>query len=680
MLKNKKLSFIAAFIVAFVSAISMGIVFFVANARITAVLIEDAENNMNTSLDAKTHIIDEYISNSEAQLKSFSKAGELKAFLMDTSNTDNQKIAQEYNSRYFAEFKGWEGLYLCDWKTEVFTHSNEAVVGMILREGDPLKALQDGMLGANNGVYNTGIFQSPASGQLIVSMYAPIFEDDVPIGFVGGAILASGLKEKLDAIDTYGFDNISYSLINLKNNLYIYDNNEDLINTEVDNEDILQIMAGIQNEGKDSGHATYKTEDGEEYFSVYTLIPEREWVMLIKDNKSEIYGAAYSSQKVLAIMCVLGFLMITFVSWFIIKYNMNPLNKVIQKIDKVKNLDLSEDNYIDKYVGTKSEVGMIATAVDTLAKTFREMVNTLSECSVSLTGSMNTMDITSKDLMDSVENNAVTTAELSASISSTNTSLDAVSQELDRINGIVNDISNSVKDGSEKSKILIETANTMSKAAGKTLESNREKIETTKSNIDEAMQNLQSLVKINEMAAQILDITSQTNLLSLNASIEAARAGEVGRGFAVVADEIGSLADSSSRTVNEIQQLCKEANQSIVSVRECFEDIIAFMEGDVSGKFQEFADMANEYETAVDNIRTSIEDINSTLVQFGKSVTAINGQVEHVNLASSENSKGVENIIDKNNQTTKTADAILGIVNENQANAEAIKSIIGRFK
>lgn len=65
--------------------------------------------------------------------------------------------------------------------------------------------------------------------------------------------------------------------------------------------------------------------------------------------------------------------------------------------------------------------------------------------------------------------------------------------------------------------------------------------------IENAMEELQSLMRIDEMASQILDITSQTNLLSLNASIEAARVGEAGKGFAVVAGEIGNLASNSSK-------------------------------------------------------------------------------------------------------------------------------------
>lgn len=680
MFKNKNMSFIVTSILAIISAVSMALIFYIANSRMTAILAEDTENNMYTSLDAKTHTINEYINNAEKSLKAFAQASELKTFLMDTSNEKNQKLAQAYNSRYFETLSGWEGLYLDDWNSEVFTHSNENAVGMVMREGDSLKSLQESILGGENGVYNTGILQSPASGQLIISMYSPIFDNDTPIGFVGGAVQTNGLKEQLNMVDAHGFNNVTCTLINLKNNLYIFDDNEELINTEVADEDLLDIISRIQVNNEASGQVTYTNQEGTAYFSVYKTIPERNWVLIVQDEKDEIYSSIYKSQRVLAILCILGFLSITLVSWIIIRSNMVPLNKVINKIDKVKNLDLSEDTMINKYVGTKSEVGRIATAVDSLVSTFREILSTLNECSESLTGSMDVMNVTSRDLMDNVENNAATTEELSASIITTNTSIDYVTAAVEKINNIVEEINSSVRSGSEKSKVLMETSDTMSRVVDETLQHNRSKIDETKRNIDEALINLKELVKINEMSSQILDITSQTNLLSLNASIEAARAGEAGRGFAVVAEEIGSLADSSSKMVNEIQAICKDANKSIESVQECFEDIIDFMESDVSGKFQDFADMASEYGAAVNDIREAIDHIDGTSSQFGECVTEIKTQVDYVNQASIDNAQGVEDIILKNNQTTETADAIVEIANENQANADAIKSLLERFK
>ena len=679
MLKNWKMGFVIASIVAVISAVSMGVVFYISNSNITSVLINDVENNMQTSLDAKTKLIDEYILNAEDQLVSFSKERDIFEFLRDTGNKQKQEELQDYNSQYFAALEGWEGLYVCDWKTETLTHSNTSAVGLVLREGDSLKQLHENLTSAKDGVFNTGILKSPASGQLIISMYVPIYDGDTPLGFVGGAIQTDGLSQQLDAVSTHGIENTTYSLINVGKKQYIFDDNADLILTEIQDTNLLNVISMIDG-GKETGQVTYNGEDGVEYFSVFKSIPERAWALVIRNDKAELYQPVYKSRLVLGIVCVLALLLITVMSWAMITINLKPLKTVIKKIEKIENLDLSEDNMIQGYIGRRSEVGKLATAVDSLTVTFRKMLHTLNDCSESLVGSSETMRTASKDLMGSVEDNSATTEELSASILNTNSSIQVVTGEVEKIHDIVGDITDRAQDGSEKSETLIQTANTMSKTAADTLENNTKKVVETKRNIEEAMHNLQSLVKINEMATQILDITSQTNLLSLNASIEAARAGEAGKGFAVVAGEIGSLAENSSETVNQIQALCKDANKSIESVKECFEDIIAFMETDVSGKFQEFADMASQYEAVVNDIRQVIHSIHSKTSVFSESATNIRDQINNVRMASNDNEQGVDDIIVKNDLTTQTADAIIKIADVNQSNVEAIKEIVDMFK
>lgn len=69
--------------------------------------------------------------------------------------------------------------------------------------------------------------------------------------------------------------------------------------------------------------------------------------------------------------------------------------------------------------------------------------------------------------------------------------------------------------------------------------------------------------KIENIIAEIENIASQTNLLSLNASIEAARAGDAGRGFAVVADEIRDLADQSAKSAVDTRELVNNTLREI---------------------------------------------------------------------------------------------------------------------
>ena len=81
----------------------------------------------------------------------------------------------------------------------------------------------------------------------------------------------------------------------------------------------------------------------------------------------------------------------------------------------------------------------------------------------------------------------------------------------------------------------------------------------------------ESSQKISKIVNLISHFTTQTQLLSLNASIEATRAGKYGRGFAVVADEVRSLARQSAEAATEIEQLVEEIQMGTAEVSTAME-------------------------------------------------------------------------------------------------------------
>ena len=257
--------------------------------------------------------------------------------------------------------------------------------------------------------------------------------------------------------------------------------------------------------------------------------------------------------------------------------------------------------------------------------------------------------------------------------------VEQVGKEISNISKLVDEVGEQVKAGSERSEELIQDVMKMKEVANESLDVNSEKMKSNEERIEKAMKDLKSLSRINEMVDQILEITSQTNLLSLNASIEAARAGEAGRGFAVVASEIGNLALSSSKTATEIQTICKDTNKNIEYVRQCFMSILEYWKTDVTNQFKDFIEMSNNYNTSIESIENVISGIQNSTDSFVDGMSAICQQMERVELAADENAQGMERIIDKIGKTTKSAETISGVTKDNQKNAEEIRDIVKKF-
>lgn len=675
-MKNKKLSTTITITISIVAAVCILGLFLFANGSMTSVMKKNSMDNMKTSLESRQKVIEDYVNNAEDQLVSYSKGIEIVKLLENPTDSEIQKKAQKYTEDYYKELSGWEGIYAGEPNTHVIVHNNPKIVGMTTRKGEALKQLQDAMKESDR-LYNAGIIVSPATKKLTLSMYCPVYKGDEMIGYVGGGPFGEQLQKSLDALKVEGLDNASFTMINTKTNTYIFSKDSKKIAKEIKDPMLLNVSESAKKGAGNQIHEIdYKDADGKDCVGVYRVLNDRGWAVVMTDTEDEIFAMANTNRNTLGFICLGSFLLIMLLTYVVIRFCLNPLKVAENAILNLKDLKLNKDERIEKYVNGKSEIGHIATAIDSLYRTFDAIIDTLNSCSVSLLKSAEKITSSSEELYDCVGDNAATVEQVVAGVTLTEEAVEQVGKEIGRISELVSDVGRKVSDGSERSEELIQEVQKMKDTANQSLDANREKMVWNENNIEKAMKELQSLSRINEMVDRILEITSQTNLLSLNASIEAARAGEAGKGFAVVASEIGNLALSSSETATEIQTICKDANKNIDYVRQCFVSILDYWKTDVTKQFTDFIDMSNEYSTSIGSIEKLIRGIQNVTDSVSDGVVAICDQMERVEGATEENSQGMERIIDKIETTKTSAEAISSVTHENQKNAEEIRDIV----
>lgn len=141
--------------------------------------------------------------------------------------------------------------------------------------------------------------------------------------------------------------------------------------------------------------------------------------------------------------------------------------------------------------------------------------------------------------------------------------------------------------------------------------------------------------KIENIIAEIEDIASQTNLLSLNAAIEAARAGDAGKGFAVVADQIRSLAEQSAKSAVNTRQLIESSIAEINTGSQAAQKTSEVLEGVVKS-VQEIADVSKKLNENITQQAESIEQADAGIERISEVVQSNSATAEEASATSEE--------------------------------------------
>lgn len=362
----------------------------------------------------------------------------------------------------------------------------------------------------------------------------------------------------------------------------------------------------------------------------------------------------------------------------IVKTIMKGLHVVDRKIYDLVHSEGDLTQKLDIHSG--DELEQIAGNVNSLLDHIRGIMLNISKNSTQLTDSSKNVVNNLSGAEVSISDVSATMEEMSAAMEETNASLSQVNDAIIQIYEAIESISGQANQGRDSSQVIMENAMQIRKKAVLDQKEAALQAQQMVASVNEKIAKSKAVEEISTLTDNIISITEQTNLLSLNASIEAARAGEAGKGFAVVAGEIGKLATDSAAAAAEIQKVSEDVIDAVNQLAAESEVMLKFMDETAMGGFEKLLETSQNYQSDVENMNHLMQNFASQSDQLKVNMDDIKEAVGAVTIAVEETAKGVTNVTEMVVDLTSNVQDIGEEADSNMGIANQLSEEVNKFK
>lgn len=434
--------------------------------------------------------------------------------------------------------------------------------------------------------------------------------------------------KSLSDVKLEGMDS-SYVYVVKNDGTMLYHPTKEKVGQPVENAVIKGVVQQLQ-DGKKPGTTVVEYDfNGTTKYSAYTILNNENILVLTADESEALAGITTVTGVAVGIIAIVVLIAII-ISFIMGRRLMRPLVKVSTIIEDVANGNIEADFSVVKE--SNDEIGLIIEKMKELTQSLGSIVGKIRNSSDTMSSNSYELNDTSSqtlaannEISKAVEDVAEGSTGMAASISKINENLLEMSNETKDINASVDEIKNQTVAVQDSSKIMNDKIKSMQDSSHKMdegISAISKRIETVNTTVD----------KVSNIVSVIEEISSETNLLSLNASIEAARAGDAGKGFAVVAQEIRVLSDNTNTELENIKQIisslveecryCVQASGTIVEDNaKQKEEIKAVLDefSSLDEQIQKTAEKADEIEELV----TAMIELNDDITKSSNSLTDV---------------------------------------------------------
>ncbi len=365
------------------------------------------------------------------------------------------------------------------------------------------------------------------------------------------------------------------------------------------------------------------------------------------------------------ISCILLILLASFVIITMIRAVIVPIKSTTKQLGILqgeieKNAGGIQDRII---IQSKDEIGKLSEGINMFLDMILAMTTDILKSCNNLNQVRNRATSCVNTTKTGVEHTALTMERMASGMEEAASTVTEVNQELQKLGGSVESIRNQAFKGNEYADEIQKEAERIACKAKLSKNEVTVIVESINTVVMNSTEKSHGIHKIEDLTQEIMDITEQTNLLSLNASIEANRAGESGRGFAVVAKEIRNLAEHSKEAAEYIQNISIEVINSVDELSMNTMKLLEFVNSRVMDDYEIFEQTGQLY------LKTA-QKIAQLMNEFFVNTGELSSVMEHVNCAN----EGISNTVNE------SANSIMDVVTNTNNTQNDMEELLAEFE